>query len=147
MPNEADKAKANDPNEAEAYEVDKAIVADAAIEANAINQIVAANKTIVTANKTIVIDKGIAVDKAIVIDKVIAVNKAILIDKAIVADKAKANKASWFCLCCLHSLTKYFAICAEVKKYFGTFGHNNQLLGVVWSCLRSLKCQHLLRAE
>jgi hypothetical protein len=47
----------------------------------------------------------------------------------------------------LYSLTKYSAIFAEVKEYFGIFVFNNQLVGMVWSCYRSLKCQHLLRAD
>ena len=37
------------------------------------------------------------------------------------------------------SLTKYSAIFAEVKGYFGIDGCNNQLAGMVWSCLRSLR--------
>ncbi len=126
----------------------KAIVADAANKANVINKIIAANKIIVTANKTIVVDKKVILDnEAIVINKVIAVDKAILTNEAIVANKAKINKAIWFCRGFLYSLTKYFAICEEVKGYFEIFGHSNQLLRMVWSCLHSLKCQHLLRVK
>jgi hypothetical protein len=29
-----------------------------------------------------------------------------------------AKKAIWFCCCCVYSLTKYFAIFAEMKGYF-----------------------------
>ncbi len=47
----------------------------------------------------------------------------------------------------LYSLTKYSSIFAEVKGYFRIIGLNNQLVGMVWSCLRSLKCQHLQRAD
>jgi hypothetical protein len=43
LPNEADKAEANDANKAKAYEVDKAIVANAANEVNVINEIIVAN--------------------------------------------------------------------------------------------------------
>ena len=39
----------------------------------------------------------------------------------------------------LYSLTKYSAIFAEVKGYFGIIGLNNQLVGKVWSCLHSLR--------
>ncbi len=43
MPDKVDKAKANDANKAEAYEVNKAIVADAANEDNVIDEIIVAN--------------------------------------------------------------------------------------------------------
>ncbi len=43
MTDEADKAEANDNNEAEAYEVKEAIVANAANKANVISKIIAAN--------------------------------------------------------------------------------------------------------
>ncbi len=128
--NKVDKFEANDANKVKAYEVNKAIVANPTNKANVIKEIIVTNKAIVTADKTIVIEKIIAVDKAIVIDEVI------LINKAIVADEAKANKAIWFCCCCLYSLTKYSAIFAEVKGYFGIFEHNNQLVGMV--CRSSL---------
>jgi len=36
---------------------------------------------------------------------------------------------------------KYSAIVAEVKGYFGIDGCNNQLVGMVWSCSRSLRFQ------
>ena len=34
----------------------------------------------------------------------------------------------------LYSLTKYYAIFAEVKGCFGTFVSNNQPIGMIWSC-------------
>ncbi len=43
MTNEADKAKANYANEAEAYEGDEAIVVDVANKANVTDEIIAAN--------------------------------------------------------------------------------------------------------
>ncbi len=90
LPDETEKAKANDANKAEAYEVNEAIVANAANEANVIHKIIVANKTIVMANKTIVIDKVIAVDEAIVINEVIMVDikhsSKLLLDDGIAVD-------------------------------------------------------------
>ncbi len=43
----------------------------------------------------------------------------------------------------LYSLTKYSAIFAEVKGYFGIIGLNNQLVGMVWSCSRSLRTRRV----
>ncbi len=43
----------------------------------------------------------------------------------------------------LYSLTKYSAIFAEVKGYFGIIGLNNQLVGKVRSCLHSLRTQQV----
>jgi hypothetical protein len=50
-----------------------------------------------------------------------------------------AKEAIWYRRCSLYSLTKYSAIFAEVKGYFGIDGCNNQLAGKVWSCSRSLR--------
>jgi hypothetical protein len=38
-----------------------------------------------------------------------------------------AKEAIWFCCCCIYSLTKYFAIFAEMKEYFGIAINNNQI--------------------
>jgi hypothetical protein len=46
-----------------------------------------------------------------------------------------AKEAIWYRRCSLYSLTKYSAIVAEVKGYFGIDGCNNQLAGK----LRSLR--------
>jgi hypothetical protein len=93
-------------------------------------------------------------NEANVIDVIVAANKAILTDTANLA--IKANEASFAkakellansIAIVLYSLTEYSAILAEVKAYFGIFVFNIQLVGMVWSCLHSLKCQHLQRAD
>ena len=114
-----DEAKADEANEvdeadAKANDSVEAIVTEE-IEANVIDEIIAADEAIV-------IDEVIAVDEAILDD---AANEAIVVDAANEANEAfvvdNANGAV------LYSLTKYSAIFAEVKGYFGITASDNQL--------------------
>ena len=114
-----DEAKADEANEvdeadAKANDSVEAIVTEE-IEANVIDEIIAADEAIV-------IDEVIAVDEAILDD---AANEAIVVDAANEANEAfvvdNANGAV------LYSLTKYSAIFAEVKGYFGISAPSNQL--------------------
>ncbi len=142
--NEADEAKADDTNEANkpmiqrGRQVDKA---DDTIAANNADEAGNASESFV-ADEAYVVDVIVAADEAIVIN---TANLAIEANKANFA-KAKELLANSIAIV-LYSLTKYSAILAEVKAYFGIFVFNTQLVGMVWSCLRSLKCQHLQRAD
>ncbi len=153
---EANKAKATEANEADdavmPAEVDETETnkADKATEASLADDVDdSGDAEVAKANEA---DKA----EANVANKADAVNKPNKADKAHVADRAnlanKANKADSTLLdngivIVLYPLTKYSAILAEVKAYFGIFVFNNQLVGMVWSCLRSLKCQRLQRAD
>ena len=102
-----DEAKADEANEAneadtEANDAVEAIVTEE-IEANVINEIVAAKEAILddAANEAIVVN---------------AANEA---NEAFVADDADGAV--------LYSLTKYSAVFAEVKGYFGITAPDNQL--------------------
>ncbi len=113
----ADEANKADEADAEANDAVEAIVTKE-IEANVIDEIVAANEAIV-------IDEVIAVDEAILDDAANEAIEAIVVDatnkanEAFVADDAKGAA--------LYSLTKYSAIFAEVKGYFGIPAPDNQL--------------------
>jgi hypothetical protein len=155
--NESNEAEADEANEAtaadeadavEADEDDDANEADLANEANVEAISASTNDAVLDeakadeANKAneadaveaIVIDEIVAADEAIVIDEVIAVDETILDDaanEAFVVDAAnEANEA--FVAddadgAVLYSLTKYSAIFAEVKGYFGITAPDNQL--------------------
>jgi hypothetical protein len=117
----ADEAKADEANEAEADEANKA--EDNEVDAKANDAAEAIATEVIEAN---VIDKIVAADDAIVIsDEAIlddAANEAIVVDAAnyaIVADDADGAV--------LYSFTKYYAIFAEVKGYFGVTAPDNQL--------------------
>ncbi len=58
---------------------------------------------------------------------------------AVVAEGHDAAKGHDAIVADFYSLTKYSAIVAEVKGYFGIDGCNNQLAGMVWSCSCSLR--------
>ena len=104
-PAKADEAESYEANDAKADEAD--------------NKVDEADKAIVSDEiKASVIGKIVAANEAIVIDEVIAVNEADESNKAVVDD---ANGAG------LYSLTKYYAIFAEVKEYFGITAPDNQL--------------------
>ncbi len=142
--NKADVAKADDTDEANKPMIQQGCQVDEA------DDTIAANN----ADKTSNASESFVVDEANVIDVIVAANKAIVTNIANLA--IKANKASFAndkellansIVIVLYSLTKYSAILAEVKAYFGIFVFNNQLVGMVWSCLSSLKCQHLQRAD
>ncbi len=105
-PAKADEAEAYKANNAEADEADAEV--DEAENAIVSNKIEAS-----------VIGKIVAANEAIVINKLIVVDEADESDKAIVADDANGAV--------LYSLTKYSAIFAEVKGYFGITAPDNQL--------------------
>ncbi len=121
----------------------KAIVSNEAGEADAVNK---SNEAILidAAGKAIVANEANESDKAIVIDEAIEVNKASVVNKVGATNKANelplgggnviiyliVNYFS-FGLLILYSLTKYSAIFAEVKGYFGIHGCNNQLAGML----------------
>ncbi len=137
--NEADKAKATDANKAdEANLPNEATDADEADEADSPDKAVDATEAdkaeAIEANKA---DEAEAIDAAIVLFFIIA-NILIVIPRSLLDEGI---------VFIIYSLTKYSAILAEVKAYFGIFVFNNQLVGMVWNCLRSLKCQHLQRAD
>ncbi len=142
--NKADEAKANDTNEANEPMIQHGLQVDEAddtITANNANKAGNASESFV-ANKANVIDVIVVADKAIVTG---TANLAIEANKASFA-KAKELLANTIAIV-LYSLTEYSAILAEVKAYVGIFVFNNQLVGMVWSCLRSLKCQHFQRDD
>jgi len=120
-PGDADEAKANGANKAKANEADD--------EANGVldNQLAELEK-LDAPNKAIVSNKA---GKTDVVNKS---DEAILIDAA---DKSLANGIAII----------LYSVFAEDKGYIGMTISNNQLVGTVWSCSRSLKCQHLQRAD
>jgi len=89
---------------------------------------------------------AVALDRAIAIDRANMANKA---DEASLAEAKKSltnggiavvvKYSSKLLTLLPFSLTKYSAIVAEVKGYFGIDGHNNQLAGMVWSCSCSIR--------
>jgi hypothetical protein len=133
-----DEAKADEANEADEADakVNDAIeaIVTKEIEANVIDGIVAADDAIV-------IDEVIAVDKAILDDAANEAIEAIVVDAtneangAFVADDADGAV--------LYSLTKYSAIFAEVKGYFGITAPGNQL-GQRSSCSLRIKSWYQL---
>ncbi len=104
------------------------------IEANVIDEIVAADDVIV-------INEVIAVDKAILDDAANEAIEAIVVDatseanEAFVADDADGAV--------FYSLTKYSAVFAEVKGYFGITAPDNQL-GRRSSCSLRIKSRYQL---
>jgi hypothetical protein len=114
-----DEAKADEANQADEADAEVTdaveVIVTKEIEANVINEIVAAEQVIV-------IDEVFAVDETILDD---AANKAIVVDAANEANEAfVADDADG---AVLYFLTKYSAIFAEVKGYFGITAPDNQL--------------------
>ena len=153
---DADKAEADEADEAntptdevEANEANKADVADKPAKADEAEADEAANEADAKADeadaKVDEADEVIAVNEAILDD---AANEAIVSDEANEASFAKANEslANGIAIV-LYSLTRYCEVFAKDEGYFGMKISNNQLVGMVWSCLRSLKCQNLQRAD
>ncbi len=137
LPDEADKAKANEADEAKAYKADKAIVANAVNEANVAKE-VGAN----------VINKIVVVNKATLINKVIVVDEATLINKAIVANEAKANKAIWFCHCCLYGgSNRRSAGSGHVYTHFCSGGSSGGSINIWGRGGRSLQHHSIARRE
>jgi hypothetical protein len=153
-PNKADETEANEANKAEADEADGAIVTHAdnkanfAKEANVINKTVAANKIAeFDINKANVIVEIVLADKAIAVDRAVAVNRANMANEADEASLAEDNESlanggiavvvkylGKLLTLLPISLTKYSAIFAEVKGYFGISIKDNQLGGgALWS--------------
>ena len=125
-------------------QVDEADDADAADEADeAFEASVASNA-----------DEAFVADEANVIDVIVMANKAIVTNTANLAneaDKASFAAANDFLAngitIFLYFLTKYCEVFAKDKGYIEITISNNQLVGMVWSCSRSLKYQHLQRDD
>ncbi len=111
----------------DAAEVDEADLADEAADATETTE----------ANQADVVDKPVLID-----DAAYEANEA---DEAIFAE-ANKSLANGIAIV-LYSLTKYCEVFAKDEGYFVKMISNNQLVGMVWSCSRSPKCQHLQRAD
>jgi hypothetical protein len=148
--NEAEATKATNANDTtKANDADKADKVDKANEADESNEA----KEAIEANEAICGSEMIATamkPKNPVDETVDPANMTNKLDELAVAKGgaeghvvAKGHVVSVDCVDdgFLYSLTKYSAIFAEVKGYYGIFVLNNQLVGMVWSCSRSLKCQ------
>ncbi len=126
-------------------ELEKLDAADEAIVSNEAGEADAADKSdnailIDAANEAIVANKANESNEAIVIVEAIEANKASVVNKVGAANKANklpldgGNVIIYFIviyfsfgLLILYSLTKYSAIFAEVKGYFGITAPGNQL--------------------
>ncbi len=135
--NKPGEAEAHEAKEAKANEADNAIVTNKAVEVSVTGKSFEANYAIVV-NKA---DNANVANKAIAVNRAIGVDRANMANKADEASLAEANKLLANCGIAVvikysgklltllpFSLTKYFAIFAEVKEYFA-FKNNNQLFG------------------
>ncbi len=159
---EADKVKADDPtisrrwwvDEAKAIEFNKSgkVFDGAIVEAADAVDTAEANETnvAIATNNTDKVDEAGEEDLANEANDVNGTNEADKLDNqfgganvvAVGAEGHDATKGQVAIVADFYSLTKYSAIVAEVKGYFGIDGCNNQLAGMVWSCLHSLRFRH-----
>ena len=129
-PVEAVKAEAYKANDAEADEADKAILDNAANEAIVANEATDSDYEANDAVESNAANDANLADEAADATETSKANKADVANYAIVADNVDGAAV-------LYSLTKYSAIFAEVKGYFGITASDNQL-GQRGSCsLRS----------
>jgi hypothetical protein len=119
-PVEAVKAEAYEANDAEADEADEAILDDAANEAIVANEAADSDYEADDAVESDAAKDADSADEAADATKTSEANEADVANYDIVADDVDGAAV-------LYSLTKYSAIFAEVKGYFGITASNNQL--------------------
>ena len=122
--------------------------ADDAVTANKANEAFEASM-VGKADEAFAADKANVIDVIVTADEAIATNTANLANEANEASFTKANDSLAYGITIfLYSLTKYCEVFSKDEGYFEiTISNNYQLVGRVWSCLRSLKYQHLQRDD